>query len=107
MKINMNSKKMHIAILVVLSPILVPLTAAMLIFIGMDKLYRITANKLWDVFGPVKEPHEWYAWRPVAFSTWSERYGEGVWLERIWRMRGRDNTVYYGFSEEDVHNAAS
>ena len=91
------------ALLFVLSPII------LLIYIttGLAWIQDKIRLFLIDKFGVSTEPHIWFAWYPVAYSTWSESYGQTIWLEKIWRARSSKKIggfVAYGSSKEDLEN---
>ncbi len=84
-----------------------PLILIMFIAIGAtwvtDKIHLFLIDK----FGVSIKPHEWFAWYPVTYSTWSESHGQVVWLEKVWRARSSKRIsgyVAYGSSKEDLEN---
>ena len=78
----------------ILIPALVPLVIGLLPVAGVEWL-----RGKWKERQASKGWHEWYAWRPVKFNTWSERNRQWVWLERI-KRRHHGGWEYWPLDEE-------
>lgn len=96
-----NSKWVRGVALTILSPLILVIYLAIALMWVQDKIHLFLIDKV----GASTEPHEWYAWYPVSYSTWSDSNGQAVWLEKVWRARSSKKTsgyVAYGTSKEDL-----
>jgi len=81
-----------------LSPILIPIAVcAVPVFLPLAGLTWL--ERKWANYQAAKGWHEWFAWRPVKFNSWSDRNGEWVWLERI-KRRHHGGWEYWPIDEE-------
>lgn len=111
MRFNHNNffakhKSVRVVIYAVASPVWVPIFIAIALGVLTDTIRKRARTWYLNMFGPSTTPHEWYAWRPVAFNMWSEGYGSIAWREKIWRVLDDRGKVIYGISKEDVEDAA-
>ena len=81
-----------------LSPVLIPIAAASAPFF-LTMIGLVWIDRKWANYQSSKGWHEWYAWRPVKFNSWSGRNGEWVWLERI-KRRHHGGWEYWPIDEE-------
>ena len=70
---------------VLLSPILIPFVAFLILAIKAEDLVRIVAAK----FAHPTHAHRYFAWKPVEMSLWSDHSGEWRWMETVWRGRNQ------------------
>lgn len=72
-------------LIVILSPVWAPLVGFIIVCVKLEDVARAIDRRL----AHPTAPHQWFAWRPVQMSAWSDHSYEWRWLETIWRGRGR------------------
>jgi hypothetical protein len=54
---------------------------------------------------PKRQAHQWFAWRPVDFSLFTDHNGQSAWLQTVWRGQDRWGDVVYAPTRESLESA--
>ena len=88
-------------LMALLAPVWVPMVAFIFVCVKLEEF----AKRIERRFAHPKAPHQWFAWRPVQASCWSDHNGEWFWLETIWRGRDRWGNTAYAPTPESLESA--
>jgi|GEM_PF-3936590 len=88
-------------LVVLTAPAWVPLFAVLYVVVQADMAMKAVTRK----FAHPRDPHQWFAWRPVQMSVWSDHSNEWRWMETIWRGRDRWGETALAPTRESLESA--